>query len=318
MEKNRNTETNSRELVFHYCSVETFFSIITNKTLRLSDVVKSNDNMEVMWVKRHLLNMIKNGETFSYDEFTPEIKSVVSEDIYQAKIKEKIEAFFDRKEITSKFFTICFSGSKSEDMLSQWRGYGDDGRGVAIGFDKCILEKTQRKFIRNTDISRISFRKVEYDEEIQERKIRDFWQKQVNVGNEKIESRESKADIGINFELWSVNSFYKLCFEAIFMKNPFFSEENEYRIVYEKEDDDGIKYNEEFVNKMRMKDSKIIIKNGNIVECFDLDMSSLIGELIKKVILGPKCTIQKKDMQMLLKRLGYNKAEVIWSKGSYR
>lgn len=36
--------------VYHYCSVETFFSIITNKCLRLSDLNKTNDYMEKKWV----------------------------------------------------------------------------------------------------------------------------------------------------------------------------------------------------------------------------------------------------------------------------
>ena len=32
----------------------------------------------------------------------------------------------------------CFS--ESEDQLSQWRGYAQNGKGLAIGFDKEILE----------------------------------------------------------------------------------------------------------------------------------------------------------------------------------
>lgn len=34
------------DVVYHYCSVETFYQIITNHTLRLSDIEKSNDFME--------------------------------------------------------------------------------------------------------------------------------------------------------------------------------------------------------------------------------------------------------------------------------
>lgn len=34
--------------------------------------------------------------------------------------------------LTPRCLTLCFTGNG--DLLSQWRGYGDDGRGVAVGF----------------------------------------------------------------------------------------------------------------------------------------------------------------------------------------
>lgn len=37
------------DVIYHYCSVGTFISIIENKTLRLSDITKSNDSMELIW-----------------------------------------------------------------------------------------------------------------------------------------------------------------------------------------------------------------------------------------------------------------------------
>lgn len=38
-----------KRIVYHYCSIETFFAIITNKCLRLSDLNKTNDYMEKKW-----------------------------------------------------------------------------------------------------------------------------------------------------------------------------------------------------------------------------------------------------------------------------
>lgn len=296
-------------LAFHYCSVEIFFSIITNKTLRLSDVVKSNDNLEVTWIKKVLLNMIKE-ETLLYENFDERIKSKISEDLYKDKLREKIDCFFDKKEIKSKFFAICFSGSESEDMLSQWRGYGDDGKGIAIGFNRRILEKTQKTFVLNSDKSQIKFRKVEYEEEIQKENIRQFWKKQINIANRNLEKIE------LDFEFWMIQSFYKLYLEAIFMKNPFFKEENESRIVYEK--GDQMEENNELVNKMQIGEGKVAIRNGNIVEYYDLDISKLLNGFIQKIILGPKCKLEQEDVRMLMKRFGYQNIEVVWSKGSYR
>ena len=51
------------DVVYHYCSVDTFFQIITNHTLRLSDIEKSNDFMEKKWAIRQCLEHIKNNLT---------------------------------------------------------------------------------------------------------------------------------------------------------------------------------------------------------------------------------------------------------------
>lgn len=42
-------------VVYHYCSVDTFFQIITNHTIRLSDIEKSNDFMEKKWAIQQCL-----------------------------------------------------------------------------------------------------------------------------------------------------------------------------------------------------------------------------------------------------------------------
>ena len=299
-------------LVFHYCNIETFFAIITNRTLRLSDVVKSNDNLEVMWMKKILLDMV-NTETISYENFNEQISKVVTIDLYKAKLMEKIESFFERKEVKSKFFAICFSGSESEDRLSQWRGYGDDGKGVAIGFNREILEKTKKKFAFNNEKSRIEFRRVEYKIERQKEIIRQFWREQINVANKTLHNIE------IDFELWIIESFYKLYGQAIFMKSSFFEEENESRIVFEIENEkDKENKNEELRNKIRIKEGEVTIRNGNIVEYYDLDISKLLNGFIQKVILGPKCKVEIEDVKMVLEKYNYENVEIVWSRGSYR
>lgn len=304
------------DLVFHYCSIETFFAIITNKTLRLSDVVKSNDNLEVMWMKKVLLDMVEK-ETMSYEYFGERIRKIITIDLYKAKLREKIESFFERKEVKSKFFAICFSGSESEDRLSQWRGYGDDGKGVAIGFSRDVLEKTKKKFAMNTDKSKIEFRKVEYEIEKQKEIIRQFWNEQIDIANKTL------SEIEVDFELWILQCFYNLYLEAIFMKSSFFEEENESRIVFEiengkKDVHEENKKKKELLNKIQIKEGEVAIRNGNIVAYYDLDISKLLDRFIRKIILGPKCKVEIEDVKMLLEKYGYENVEVVWSKGSYR
>lgn len=209
----------------------------------MADVVKSNDNLEVLWMKKVLLGIIEK-ETVFYELLDDCIKEKISYEIYKQKMKEKIDSFFDKKELKSKFFVMCFSGEKSEDRLSQWRGYGDDGKGIAIAFDERILEKTSRRISYRDENSKIEFKKVEYDLEEKKNIIREFWKEQICIANKQINTVE------VDFELWMIESFSKLYEKAIFMKNPFFEEEDESRVVFEKDNMESQIIGESLRNKI--------------------------------------------------------------------
>ena len=60
-----------KNIVYHYCNLNTFYSIILNKTLRLSDITKSNDQLEITWAN----NIIRKAFSNSYNELKDEIKN---------------------------------------------------------------------------------------------------------------------------------------------------------------------------------------------------------------------------------------------------
>ena len=37
--------------LYHYCSVQTFYNIIKNKSIWLSDLSRTNDSKELIWLK---------------------------------------------------------------------------------------------------------------------------------------------------------------------------------------------------------------------------------------------------------------------------
>lgn len=45
-------------VIYHYCSINTFDSIMRNKTIRLSDITKSNDSKEKQIIYHHLRDAI--------------------------------------------------------------------------------------------------------------------------------------------------------------------------------------------------------------------------------------------------------------------
>ena len=123
---------NQIETVYHYCSVESFYSIISNKTLRLSDIGKSNDYMERRWLQQFILETTME----EYDKapfsiwFEYEGKEYrdheAVEELMRYELKTMGQHWYDDY-IT---YAICFS--ERGDSLSPWRGYADGGSGGSL------------------------------------------------------------------------------------------------------------------------------------------------------------------------------------------
>lgn len=110
--------------------------------LWLSDIEKSNDYQECMVCREYVNKGIK--------EYLKNDKKAIKawEEWYKVGIQTSFQA---------RTFGVCFSESK--DQLSQWRGYAQNGMGMAIGFDKNILDELNS--INKYDIA---FGKVLYND----------------------------------------------------------------------------------------------------------------------------------------------------------
>lgn len=64
--------------VYHYCSVDTFYSIISNQTFRLSDITKSNDYLEISWIKNSLYAIFEH----LYSMLAEDVKKELSKEEY--------------------------------------------------------------------------------------------------------------------------------------------------------------------------------------------------------------------------------------------
>lgn len=106
-------------LLYHYCSNDTFLSILRNSELWLSELTLSNDSMEGIWVREVLLEECRerNLSPHALDDFAKKTTFLLE-----------------------VFSVVGFCLSAEGDLLSQWRGYADNGAGVAIGFDRESLE----------------------------------------------------------------------------------------------------------------------------------------------------------------------------------
>lgn len=111
------------QILYHYCSVETLSAVAEGKRIRFSDVNMMNDYNEA---------------AYSYELFEESATSILRDENIRKKFPKINKEYFDRvdeiigpQQLILHPTIACFS--KSPDVLSQWRGYADEARGVAIG-----------------------------------------------------------------------------------------------------------------------------------------------------------------------------------------
>lgn len=137
------------EIIYHYCSANTFKLILESKKMFLCDVGSMNDTLEGEWYKNILYNEILN---YGRDD-TNDIISIINNSLVNKYI-------------------CCFS--EDGDILSQWRAYADDGRGFSIGFDIDMMSISNQLPITSIFVNhKIGIFRVIYDIDIQKKIIKD-------------------------------------------------------------------------------------------------------------------------------------------------
>lgn len=113
------------DTLFHYCSSATFASIISRKSIWLSSLSLSNDTMEGRLVAKTFDRLLAQAPVSSEEA-------------------DNIRRSFEFTEGMCDGLGFCMS--EKPDLLSQWRGYADDGYGFSIGFNKAYLEELRQSF----------------------------------------------------------------------------------------------------------------------------------------------------------------------------
>lgn len=135
------SNANAPKVLYHYCSLSAFTSITSSKEIRLTDLLKSNDYLEGTWLfdtidaSLYLLN-IKFQEYLAPD-WPVALQSEESRNKLFSEFRQYVNAARKKQRDNYAFYGFCLS--EEEDLLSQWRGYADDGQGVAIGFSKVFF-----------------------------------------------------------------------------------------------------------------------------------------------------------------------------------
>lgn len=300
--------------VYHYCSMDVFHKIISNKSIRLSDITKSNDSMEILWITKFI-------EEVFYEEFSKEIektkyfKDGFPEKVFRELVEHYSNDFFDEKQRIYSYFVCCFS--ENGDLLSQWRGYADDGNGVSIGFNTETLKAIgmpKKGDLISSNVFELN--RMNYSELSQKASIR---KAAISLIKElKIISKKSIT----NLKQESMKAYNKCFLElfkmSIFMKNPFFKEEKEWRMCHwsntnSSDDTSNIKLD----NGFALSNIDYHFRRNDMVPHIDLLFDGYKKSLIDKIIIGPKSCVRKNDIESFLIKNRIN-CSVEKTKGTYR
>ena len=186
--------------VYHYCSLSTFMKIVEGKSLWLTSIDKMNDYAEGNWLT-HIVSELCSEKLAA---------KVGERDLFNNLIKKIPEYIESRLPYMS-----CFS--EQEDLLSQWRGYAEGGRGVAIGFKTRALKQRMQPFFGEELPTNPGYcnglAKVHYPDKD---KLRNW----LSPVLDRLAVPQNCVDVGKGLSNY-----------ALLFKNPAFKEEGEWRIV---------------------------------------------------------------------------------------
>lgn len=300
------------QCVYHYCSVPTMLSIIENSCLWMSDGLKTNDSLERVWLKEKIKEVIEElflGNAKDGRKGNHEQEKQIILDWIEKCVGNQIPATKEEK-----YFLLCFS--EQNDLLSQWRAYGDDGKGVAIGFNT-------RPFLEfNNRLGGYSFSKVIYDRNVAKKFVYDSVNLVVTDLLESVDEAEDKEDAFFQVVM-RLNQVIK---ESMHFKDPSFEEEDEWRLIRRINstnytDSDGIDDygysdflegifadNKKNIPSFERSKLKYRARDNDIITYMELKFKeSIRHEIIKEIVLGPKCNISETDLKILLLQNGYIK-----------
>jgi len=315
---------NTPNIVYHYCSLESFMSIIKNNTIRLTNISKSNDSSEIC---------------YCFDFFQNILKKAIKDFTRLHTSDEELKSYFNGININNLisraifndsliYYVACFSSEAN--LLSQWRGYADDGNGVAIGFYSTLFRTSSP-----SDTEKLNYGKIVYDINNIETDFHNYIIDKLELAYK--ENNFSAYEIAINKIVSTI------VYNAVFIKNPAFKEENEWRLVFypfghirnllinHKSRD--MSSNQFFYDRMLepiecekdyngLKRGKISFRctKDKIISYVDMNFEKIKKEILAEIVIGPKSNITDNDLKLFLLSNGYDltKVKIRKSSSTYR
>lgn len=278
----------SSDILYHYTSLDAFVNMVKGKEFWLSDITKSNDPLEGTYI----LKALKDAYNYLYAD-----KQINEDQFWLAhwtlfrfnESSEKSERLVD--------FYAAASFCIPNHELTMLRSYADNGKGVALGISKDVLQKLPKH------IPELEFRQIEYlsEKEIVEREKK-FWLKLIGTTSIK------KSDITDAVLEPFIEAVRKEYSAGYFLKNDINRDEEEYRLLYHLDslfDLYVVPSHPDVPEKI-----DFLAKDGDLKAYYRIPLGSSnpLGPpssdlfYFDTILIGPQCGASKYEIRVFLKR----------------
>lgn len=279
--------------IYHYTGSKGVLGIITTQKIWATHYSFLNDYNEFEYAK-DLIRKI--------------LEEILDNSEFQNTLKENWHLF----EAQFKYYnTFLVSFSTEKDLLSQWRGYSNHGKGYSLGFETKVIGLATLPKERSQTFT---IRPVLYDKRKQKQIIKeaiDYTLKEIYKNLEQFGSP-------YHYSL----EFYKLLhwnclLPIVTFKSEHFKEECEWRAIHMQDDFD----------KFSTENLKIRFKTNleNIIPYVELDLNSEVGDQserfpLREIVYGPTLAddLAEKSLELLTKKLLKKKINIQRSKLTLR
>ena len=305
-------------VLYHYCSLSTFLNIFRKDnsgqpyiSIWLSDIQKSNDSLELIKLRDCLFRQIDDNiwdlRCICNNESNSE-RGVQLNALWKNSKKEIYK-------VSSKHLAFCLS--ENGDLLSQWRGYADDGQGVSIGFKKDFFHKISD--LTSTPYedgeATFEFKPIIYDDV----KALDYIHNESGIDKFSLCKKYREESECVNKAIKNV-----IC-AAPFYKNSAFEEEREWRIVasYMLTDLTPPVFSKYSNNVFLFKEIEYSASCRKLIPHVEIQTPN-IKDAIAEIYIGPKCKETVADIRHFLVCMGILKdrnddsIKIMKSEASYR
>lgn len=194
------------KILWHYTTAAGLYGIVTTGTLRLTDIRFLNDKMEAHYGAARLREIV--GGTFG-----------------EGLVASAMNRWLDHGSGANALYVASFS--EIDDSLSQWQRYGNDGFGYCLGFDFHALRDAPRA-------PQALLTRMLYEESEQCNAVRDQISELVRELEPDMVDERAGAEPGDFVETAAGYAMTVLETTMQALKNPVFSDEREWRLVYSK------------------------------------------------------------------------------------
>lgn len=318
------------DTLYHYSSNQGCFGILDSRQIWMSDIRKSNDDNEMLLM---------------YPQIIDEILYQYRENPFPFKYKEKydIDAVYELLSATEDMVTYSIksgdfssfvtSFSETPDLLSQWRGYANDGKGCCLGFSSDLLEDYCTKSNEVLQLKQVRYITAGERMKIVEQEASEILSALKTLRPWIVDNMTFNDDDATTEGLLLFNFHYMIdavLINSLEYKDYGFSEEKEWRLfltnqAYKKPDwvlgeDEELIGPNGFAATIKFLRNKIQfnIKEDNISAFVPVSFDEFESMPVTEIWTGPKSKIMESDLKLYLKQKGYPDVKINQSSISYR